>query len=112
MKLEIEWSKPIRLRSGRREGLIYTLDLNDVDNYPGIYVFARAWGRSMEALYVGRSTNVRRRIRGHLNNLKLMSHLDGAKNGKRVLIVGYPWTKPGQRMDKVLATLERAYIRH
>lgn len=112
MELSIEWMRAIPLKRSRRHDLIYDVDLDSIESLPGVYVFARRWGSSYEALYVGRSENVRRRIRGHLNNLRLMSHVEHAKNGRRVLFTGFPLTRRGQQMPKVLATLEKAYIRH
>ena len=112
MKLNVEWSKPIPLHSGAKENLIYTVDLDKVPRYAGIYVFARRWGKSYEALYIGKSKNIRGRIRNHTNNLRLMRHLEKAKTGRRVLIVGRARPKPGQRLDKILRTLEKGTIRH
>ena len=112
MKLVVEWEKPILLRSGAKDGLIYMMDLDKVPDVPGIYVFARRWGKSYEALYVGKGERVRRRIRGQLNNLRLMRHVEAAKTGRRVLLVGQALPKPGQRLPKVLSILERAFIRH
>jgi hypothetical protein len=86
--------------------------LDKIEREPGIYVFARRWGSSFEALYVGKSQSLRARIRGHLNNLRLMKHLETAKTGRRFVILGHPITKPGQRLPKVLSVLERALIRH
>jgi hypothetical protein len=110
MKLTMNWSAPVPLAKG--EVGIYTLDLGKIPRAPGVYIFARKWGGSYEALYVGRSKRLRGRIRGHLNNLRLMQHLANSKTGKRVLIYGVPITKPGQQQDKVLASLEKAFIRH
>lgn len=112
MQLNIIWEKPVLLRSGRKQGLIFNVDLDQFDRLPGIYIFARKWGKSFEALYVGQSKNIRGRIRGHLNNLKLMRHIEDAKTGRRFVIVGYASPKPGQKIDKVLKLLERALIRH
>ena len=112
MRLAIEWSRPVLLRSGAREGLIYTLDVDRLERRPGIYVFARKWGKSFEALYVGRSNNIRTRIRGHLNNLRLMRHLENAKTGRRVVFAGNPVTRQGQQITRVLLVLERTLIRH
>jgi len=102
MKLSIEWEKPVVLRSGRRDGLIYNIDYDSFERFPGIYIFARKWGKSFEALYVGQSKNIRQRIRNHLNNLKLMRHIEDAKSGRRYVIVGYASPKPGQKLEKVL----------
>lgn len=112
MKLAIEWEKPITLRSGKKHGLIYDMDLELLPKAAGVYIFARKWGNSFEALYVGKSGNLRSRTKTHLNNLRLMNHLKEAKTGRRVLIVGNPITKPGQKLEKVISLLERSLIRH
>lgn len=112
MRLSIEWSRPLPMHRGRGGSLIYSLDLDQIERVAGVYIFARKWGKSYEALYVGQSTNLRGRMKGHLNNLRLMRHLENAKTGRRVVILGYPQTKPGQQLPKVLKTLERVFIRH
>jgi hypothetical protein len=112
MKLAVDWQRPIPLQSGVREGLIYTVDLDKIEPVPGIYIFARRWGRSFEALYVGQSQRLRYRIRGHLNNLRLMNHIKAAKTGRRFVIIGESVTRRGPRLPKVLKLLERAYLQH
>jgi hypothetical protein len=113
MKLKISWNKSIPLqRATKEEGLIYSFNLEKIPEVPGIYIFARCWGRSYEALYVGKSTKLRGRVRGHLNNLRLMKYLENAKIGKRVLITGEAKISPGQKLKNVLKTLERTFIRH
>ena len=112
MKLSVDWGKPVQLRSGRRQGLIYTADLEQIPTCSGMYVFARRWGKGFEALYVGKSKNIRSRTKTHFNNLKLMRHIEDAKNGRRVVFYGAAITKPGQKIDRVLPILERAFIRH
>ena len=117
MNLEIEWEKPVPLRKAPRKArkgslYIYKVDLEVLPAVPGIYVFARRWGRSYEALYVGQSTDLRKRVRSHLKNLPLMKYLENAKTGRRFVIVGEAVTRPGQQLKKVLVTLERAFIRH
>lgn len=111
MRLNLEWEQPIPLRR-KRGSLIFTIDLDRIAQVPGVYIFARKWGPSYEALYVGKSTLLKSRIRSHLNNLNLVNHIHNARNGKRVVIIGYPHTLPGQRMSKVLTVLERVLIRH
>lgn len=112
MKLSVEWQKPIALKRGRGTGITFVVNLQRIDRSAGVYIFARKWGASFEALYVGKSQNLRSRVKGHLNNLSLMNHIANAKNGKRVVIVGYPQTRRGQQMLRVIATLERSLIRH
>jgi len=113
MKLSLEWSRPIKLRDATAENLIYTLDYERLPAGRGIYVFGREWGKKkFEALYVGSSSNIPSRVKWQLNNLKLMQHLKRAKTGTRVIVLAKVRTKPGQRLDKVLALVERALIRH
>jgi hypothetical protein len=113
MKLKLMWRKPMVLRTATHdEGLIYFVNVEKVPEVAGIYIFARHWGKSYEALYVGKSTNLRSRIRGHLNNLRLMRYIEKSKNGKRVIIIGEAVTQSGQKIKKVLPTLERAFIRN
>ena len=112
MKLAIEWEKPIPMKKSTSSARIYDVDLDRIGRSPGIYIFARRWSGSYEALYVGQSKNLNGRVKGHLNNLRLMKHIENAKNGSRVLIVGHAVTKPGQQIGSVLNALERALIRH
>jgi len=112
MKLKVEWSRPIRLRHARDKNMIYSIDLSKVTAEAGIYVFGRHWGQSFEALYVGKANKIRSRIRGQLNNLRLMQYLRNAKTGKRVVLTGKLITRPGQKMAKSLLLAERAMIRH
>jgi hypothetical protein len=110
VKLQIEWGAPVILRRSR-ENFGYILDLSKVTDYPGVYIFGRQWGSGFEALYVGKAANVQIRVKGHLNNLRLMQHLHTAKTGKRVLLAGSLVTKRGQQVDKGLVLAERALIR-
>ena len=77
-----------------------------------MYVFGRRWGDSFEALYVGKAKNLRSRVNGQLNNLRLMSHIRDSKVGSRVIVPGSITTRPGQQIDKCLALVEKSLIRH
>lgn len=112
MKISVEWGRPLVLRDGSKQNLIYVVDVGKLPDNPGVYVFARRWGKSIEALYVGKATNIRGRVKVQFNNLRLMQHLKQAKAGKRVLLFGRAITKQGQKIDKVTSLLEQALIRH
>jgi hypothetical protein len=112
MKLHLEWSRPIQLRDASKINMIYGLDLAKITASSGVYVFGRRWGSQFEALYVGKAANIRGRVKGHLNNLRLMQHLRGARTGKRILIAGRLVTRPGQRLPKSIALAERTLIRY
>lgn len=112
MKIKIDWTQPIPLRRTSRTDVGYTLDLEKIPAEAGVYVFGRKYGNSFLALYVGQSKNMRRRVKGHLNSLKLMRSLKEAKSGSRVLYAGTIVTRPGQRLEKTMNVAERALMRH
>lgn len=112
MKLHVEWARPFHLRDASKDNMIYGLDLDRVTGGAGVYVFGRRWGSQFEALYVGKAGNIRSRLKGHLNNLRLMQHLHNAKTGKRIVLAGSFVTKPGQKQPKSLVLAERALIRY
>ncbi|WP_395008533.1 GIY-YIG nuclease family protein [Undibacterium sp.] len=112
MKIEIKWSKPIVLVQDKN--LIYSLSvLESVSDLPGIYVFARKYGDSLTPLYVGKANSLLKRVKGQLNNVKLMMQVKNwEKNGGRVLLVGYVANKGNQDIDKVLGIVESTLIEH
>ena len=112
MNLHVEWGRPIQLKDASRDNMIYRLDLGKVSADAGIYIFGRRWGSQFEALYVGKAGNIRSRVKGHLNNLRLMQHLHNAKTGKRIVLAGRLGTKRGQQLPKCLVLAERALIRY
>lgn len=112
MKLHVEWSRPVPLKDGTSQNLIYCLDLNKLPATSGIYILGRRWGNGFEALYVGKATNVRSRMKRQLDHLSLMQHLQNAKTGKRIVLIGKILRKPGQRLQKSLLLVERALIRY
>jgi len=112
MKLQIEWARPTVLKGGRELNFIYTTDLSKLPSLPGIYLFGRRWGTSFEALYVGKANDIRARVKGQFNNLRLMQHLKNTKTGKRILLTGRVVTRRGQKTAKCLELMERTLIRH
>src|SRR5262249_37414723 len=113
MKMHVRWGRPLTLKDGSRENLLYVPDTTKLPKSPGIYVFGRRQRNGwMEALYVGMATNIRARVWGQRKNLPLMMHLKNAKEGKRVVRVGVFEARPGQKARKCLPLLERALIRY
>jgi len=112
MKLEIEWQRPIVLKDGSNDGLIYNVDHDKLEQVSGVYVFGRRYGAKIEALYVGKATSIRGRVKAQMKNLPLMLHAQQARNGKRVLMVGYFRSKSPDKQKKCLPIIERALIRY
>jgi hypothetical protein len=92
--------------------MIYSVDLEKLPTSSGLYIFGRRYGKQFEALYVGKAGRIRGRVKGQLNNLRLMQHLRSAKAGRRFVLCCRLATKPGQRLEKCLLLIERALIRH
>lgn len=105
MKLQVEWGRPVALRDGTRQNLIYIVDLQKLPQAPGLYVFARRWAGELEALYVGKAKGIRGRVKTQLNNLRLMRHLRTAKAGKRIVIPGRFVTKGGSSRRRACSRL-------
>jgi hypothetical protein len=112
MILNLQWSRAVLLRDGRKQNLIYTVPLDKVPNVAGVYILGRRWAGSFEALYVGKASKIRGRVKGQINNLRLMQHLKNAKGGKRILLAGQFLPKPGQNKERCLPLVERALIRY
>lgn len=111
MKLSVEWSRPMTLKAAR-QSLGYRVDLEKLPTSSGLYILGRQYGKQFEALYVGKASKIRGRVKTQLNNLKLMQHLKDAKSGRKFVVYCRLVAKPGQRMEKCLLLIERALIRH
>lgn len=111
MKLHVDWTRPISLKYSRAADS-FAVALERVPKKAGVYIFGRKYGTKFEALYVGRANRVRGRVKGQLNNLRLMHHIRDARAGKRVLLAGTFVPLPGQQKERCLPLIERALIRH
>jgi hypothetical protein len=112
MELHVEWGRSTALNDASSQNLIYGLDIDRLPERSGVYVFGRRYGNNFEALYVGKANHIRGRVKGQLNNLRLMQHVKNAKAGRRVLLAGEIITKPGQQKGKCLKLIERGLIRY
>jgi len=111
MKLRINWGRMVRLKK-TRDATSYHLDLAKVTAGAGVYIFGRKWHTQFEALYVGKAGNIRSRVKGHLDRVRLMRHLRDAKDGNRIVLAGNIALRPGQKQGKCLLLAEKALIRH
>lgn len=78
MKLLLNWHRSVKLGK-----FPYGTGTAEIPTTAGIYVFLRVHGVSAEALYVGKATNLKSRIKQQLNKLKLMTAILNATNGER-----------------------------
>ena len=90
----------------------YSPDLDLIPRSPGVYIFYRKHGSSFEVFYVGKALNLRSRIKGQLNNLKLMNSIKSAANGAKMLSYAEIALKPGQNASSTILAAEKLLIRH
>ena len=115
MEYSIKWHPEISLDSVVRavEQKKVKIDLPALKDYKGmagVYMFFRCHGDSVEPLYIGKATDLGGRLRGHLQNWPLLTHLLTAKTGHKFLCVGELTTKFVAK-DKAIKHIEKALIR-
>ena len=90
MDIKLVWYEPIELGSSSRlKETIKNFDLNQIPTITGVYLFYRETKSPeypQEVLYIGKTTNMRIRIKQHFNNLKLIDGLIETPTGKKCLI--------------------------
>lgn len=114
MTVKIAWQKPISLGTKAT----FTKNLENFDfgacpDEPGIYIFARKFGRkTLVPIYIGKagSNGLRRRLKGQLNNYKLIEALTNEKAGERVLLIGTIKSSSPQLIAKKTTLAERAHV--
>jgi hypothetical protein len=104
----LSWHKPQALKA-----YPYQPDLSSIPKEAGVYVFYRTYGpKKFQVFYVGKAKNLRNRIKGQLNNLKLMTGIQMAANGARYLAYAEVALKPGQKPEPTIHAAEKLLIRH
>jgi hypothetical protein len=86
MKSKAEWSKPIKLESGKKHNLIYYVNTEDIPEEPGCYVFYTNYGGAISMHYIGKGINLSSRIEQQLNNVRLMLGIKNSMSGKKYLM--------------------------
>lgn len=76
----------------------------------GIYIFHRRFGDTSEALYIGKSKNLRNRIIQELNALELIEHVKSAKKGTKLLSWAEIVTHGNSDKDKYIDDIESVLI--
>ena len=75
MKIKLDWQEPWQLGDFTDEGNYHdNLDLNDISEEAGIYIFYRQFGDTQQCLYVGQAINLRSRLKQQFKYLDLMKH--------------------------------------
>lgn len=103
----LNWKKPIDLPTHYTDPVI-----RSIPAIPGIYVFFREHGSTVQIFYIGKALKLQTRIKGQLNNHGLMTAISKAKNGKRRVVWAELKTKRGQTVASSLKAAEKLMIRH
>ncbi|WP_151976811.1 GIY-YIG nuclease family protein [Acinetobacter soli] len=109
MNVELDWHEPIELGSSSTlKENVKNFDLSLLPEISGVYIFYREYGDYQEALYVGKSENIRTRMKAHFNSIKLIDGLIETPKGKKKLI--FAEVKTRSDLAKALAQAEKGLI--
>lgn len=109
MNVELDWHEPIELGSSSTlKENVKNFDLTLLPEISGVYIFYREYGAYQEALYVGKSENIRTRMKAHFNSIKLIDGLVDTPKGQKKLI--FAEVKTRSDLAKALAQAEKGLI--
>ncbi len=109
MNVELDWHEPIELGSSNAlKDNLKNFDFSFIPEISGVYIFYREHGEYQEALYVGKSENIRTRMKAHFNSLKLVDGLVDTPKGQKKLI--FAEVKSRSSLVKALAQAEKGLI--
>jgi hypothetical protein len=118
MNIRIDWQEPVQIT--HHKGMLF--DKNNIpaqiEDRAGVYFFSRVHGDTIEPFYIGQSSTIRTRLRGHLGSTKItdvlreVEYIKSVRKGKRYFSFGYLAPGKGRRdVDTVLKLVERYLIR-
>ncbi|MBW6400443.1 GIY-YIG nuclease family protein [Roseomonas sp. HJA6] len=116
MAINIKWARPLLVARNRN---LAEIDYDEIENAPGVYFFSRKHGTAYIPFYVGRTRNMRARLKQHLAVANIQNVLCQVKrrdvpyigHGARYFHQGYFVSGPGQVTNNCLAIVEKHLIR-
>ncbi|ENU25275.1 hypothetical protein F993_00049 [Acinetobacter proteolyticus] len=115
MKIELSWFEPIdlgssnTLRENTRNG---NFDYNLIPEISGVYIFYREFNQTQEPLYIGKSLNIRTRMKQHFKNIDLLEGLQNSKKGQKKLIFAEVKVRGNVDLQRAIAQAEKGLIQH
>jgi hypothetical protein len=117
MKLDFDWQDPILLAKNRII-IVSDEDVRGIDNVPGIYFFARMYGRTATPFYIGETLTLRARLVTHLDTRRIADVLRGIpvpgapsiNQGRRMFYYAYFKAKRGQTAKRCISIAQRFMI--
>lgn len=118
MHIVVEWQAPIKLTHNKKI-IVDEKQLPDVvGEKPAVYFFSRKFGEYYLPFYIGETSNVRKRLKVHLQSKKIYQVLIGQsgdvnniRNGTRYFHFGYLRLKPGMQKQTCLKIVQKYMIR-
>lgn len=113
MMFEIKWENPIELKRVQRQRR-YTWDRSKILMTPGVYIFGWIDDKKFQAIYIGRTIQMKQRLNAHHHGDALMDRLIALPNDPKVLFIGYvfPEGKTEEVRRKALAIIQKALVRY
>ncbi|GAA5003396.1 hypothetical protein GCM10023206_07100 [Acinetobacter puyangensis] len=112
MKIKLDWQEPLQLGSFTDDVNYHDeLELNEIPESAGIYIFYRQHGETQQALYVGQAQNLRSRLKQQFKSLELMKHIKNSKKGSKHLVFALLKTR-SSNLVHALNQAERGLITH
>ena len=117
MEITVQWQSPLRLAKNKRIVVDRNALPERIPKKPGVYFFSRKYGSSFQPLYIGETSNLRARLKNHLNNAGIRDILRSiplkgvpVKQGSKYFHFGTFVGKPGQNADKCLGLVQKYLI--
>ncbi|WP_146102006.1 hypothetical protein [Rhodopila globiformis] len=76
VNLHFEWQAPVTLAQNKKI-VVKIDDLDNIEDVPGVYYFARNFGEKSEPFYIGQTLNLRSRVKSHLETRRIADILRG-----------------------------------
>jgi hypothetical protein len=113
LSVNLSWDKAISLGTRKTFEKKCNAVIDDLPDDPGIYVFARKFGKALIPIYIGQASNgLRARLKQQFDSVKLMNAVKAEKTGGRVLLLGRVKLLKNQKLADVLNVAEKAHIEH
>ncbi len=119
MKLEFNWQTPLLLTQNKRI-VLTDEEQEQIEDRPGVYFFARNFGKNSQPFYIGETLTLRKRLKNHLSTVRIADILRGMKvkdapeisNGRRTFHFAYlVANKNKENTKKALQIAQKFMIR-
>ena len=115
MKIELNLFDPIELGSSstlRENTKNGNFDFSLIPEISGVYIFYREFNQTQEPLYIGKSTNIRSRMKQHFKNIDILEGLQNSKKGQKKLIFAEVKVRGKADLQRAIDQAEKGLIQY